>query len=88
MRNKLLILNFVSVNFLAILNKLAQGIKDSNVTIEQFRFQNKTLIITVVCADFATLEKLEDRLKQLQLNVAQTQAANRDQQVVATLELK
>lgn len=75
-------------SFWNLLDKLAQGIANSNVKIEQFRFQNKTLVATLVCPDFANLEKLEERLKQLQLKVTQTQAANRDQQVVATLELK
>lgn len=75
-------------NFWNLINKLADGIRTMNVTIEQFRFQNKTLVVSLICSDFASLEKLEDKLKQSGLNVSQTQAANKDQQVVATLELK
>lgn len=75
-------------SFWNLINKLSQAMADSKVTLEQFRFQNQILVATVLCPDFASLEQLEERLKKLQLNVKQSQAANRDQQVIATLELK
>lgn len=81
-------LNNAQSTFFSIIDKLSKGIKDSNVTLEQFRYLNKILLITISSPDFATLEKFENSLKQQQLTVNQTQAANRDQQVVATLELK
>lgn len=74
-------------NFWFLLNQFAKAMKGSDTKIEQLRFQNKTLSVTLVSADFATLEQIENKLKKLQLKVKQTQAATREQHVVATLEL-
>ncbi len=73
--------------FWFLLNQLSQGMNDSPQKIEDLRYQNKTLTVTLTSTDFASLEEIENKLKSLQLNVKQTQAATRDQQVVATLEL-
>lgn len=73
--------------FWFILNQLAKATKDNGMTIEQLRFQNKTMLITIVCNDFVTLEKIENNLRILQMKVKQTQASTREQQVIATLEL-
>lgn len=74
-------------HFWFLLNQFAKAVKDKTFTIEQLRFQNKALSVTLVSSDFANLEKLENELKNLQLKVKQTQASTRDEQVVATLEL-
>ncbi|MFM9229959.1 GspL family type II secretion system protein LspL [Legionella pneumophila] len=73
--------------FWFILNQLSKAIKDSGITVEQLRYQNKTISITLVSSDFESLQKIENKLKQSQLKVKQTQASTKDQQVVATLEL-
>lgn len=73
--------------FWFLLNEFAKTIKNSSITIEQMRYQNKILAVTVVSPDFAALQKLETNLKQAQLHVNQTQASTHDQQVIATLEL-
>ncbi|TAL65372.1 MAG: general secretion pathway protein GspL [Legionella sp.] len=74
-------------HFWYIMNQLAQAFSKNKVTIEQLRYQNKTVSVTLASADFASLETFENQLKQLKLNVKRTQASTRDQQVVATLEL-
>lgn len=74
--------------FWNLFKKLAQGLRNSPVKVEQLRFANKSLFATVAAPDFAALEKLEDTLKGLQLNVNQTQASTKQQQVLATLELQ
>ncbi|MBL7479123.1 type II secretion system protein GspL [Legionella bononiensis] len=73
--------------FWFLLNQFAKAMNENHNTIEDLRYQNKTLSVTLVSADFANLEQLENKLKTMQLKVKQTQASTRDQQVVATLEL-
>ncbi|KTD04258.1 type II secretion system protein GspL [Fluoribacter gormanii] len=73
--------------FWFLLNQLAKVMKNDRNTVEQLRYQNKTLSVTIISMDFASLEELENELKKLQLKVKQTQASTREQQVAATLEL-
>lgn len=73
--------------FWFLLNQFAKVMKNDRITLEQLRFQNKTLSVTIISTDFASLEELENELKKLQLKVKQTQASTHEQQVVATLEL-
>lgn len=73
--------------FWFILNQLSKAMKDSGITVEQLRYQNKIISVTLVSSDFESLQKIENKLKQSQLKVKQTQASTKDQQVVATLEL-
>lgn len=72
--------------FWFLINELAKTMKDSTITIEQMRYQGKSLLVTIVSPDFATLQKFETELKK-QLKVNQTQASTHEQQVMATLEL-
>jgi general secretion pathway protein L len=74
-------------HFWFLLNQLAKGMEEVEITMERLRYQGKVLSVTLVSSDFAKLEELENNLKKLQLNVKQTQASNREQKVVATLEL-
>lgn len=73
--------------FWFLINEFAKTMKGSSINLEQLRYQNKTLSVTVVSPDFAHLEKFENNLKIAQLKVNQTQASTQDQQVIATLEL-
>ncbi|EHL30368.1 type II secretion system protein GspL [Legionella drancourtii] len=75
------------VRFWFLLNQFSKVINSEQFTLEQLHYQNKTLSVTLISSDFASLEKLENQLKKSQLNVKQTQASTREQQVVATLEL-
>lgn len=74
-------------HFWFMLNQLATSAKDSNLTIEQLKYQNNKLLVTLITADFPSLESFQNKLRKLELKVKQTQASTRDQQVVATLEL-
>ena len=69
-------------------NKLAAAIAKDNVAIEQLRYQNQTLAVTLNATDFAALEGLQLRLQQAGAKVTQAQAASHEQQVTATLELR
>jgi general secretion pathway protein L len=71
-----------------LLNKLALSAKNTALTIQQIRFQNQSLSITVATQDFAALEALQQRLQQNNVQVHQTEAATHEQQVFATLELR
>ncbi len=73
--------------FWFLLNQFAKVMKNDHNALEQLRYQNKTLSVTIISTDFASLEELENELKKLQLKVKQTQASTREQHVVATLEL-
>ncbi|CEG57424.1 type II secretion system protein GspL [Legionella fallonii] len=75
-------------NFWHLLNQFAQGMDGSSqITVEELRYQSRTLSVTLTSSDFAHLEQIENKLKKLQLKVKQTQASTRDQHVFATLEL-
>ncbi len=73
--------------FWHLLNQFAKGVSGSTITVEELRYQNKTLLVTLISSDFPSLEQIENKLKKLQLKVKQTQASTRDQHVFATLEL-
>lgn len=79
--------NNADSNFWQLLAKLAKTLGKSSFTIEQFRFQNQTLIVTLATKDFAHLEEVQTTLQQDQVKVKQTQALMRNNQVVGTLEL-
>lgn len=72
----------------SLLVKLADASKGGSYTIEQFRFQNQVLSVTLVSKDFAALENLQSRLQQANVKVTQAQAASHEHKVVATLELE
>ena len=67
---------------------LAVAINHEAFTIEQFRYQNQTLSVTLLAKDFAALEGLEQRLQSAGVKVTQAQASSHEQQVIATLELQ
>lgn len=73
--------------FWSLLSQLSNALAKSDAQIEKLTYQNDRLNMTLACPDFASLERLENQLKQLQLKVKKTQAASRDKQVIATLEL-
>lgn len=79
--------NEEQAHFWFLLTQFSKVLDNKLFTLEQLRYQNKTLSVTLVCADFSALEQLENQLKKSQLHVKQTQASTQKQQVVATLEL-
>ncbi|MDX1837332.1 general secretion pathway protein GspL [Legionella taurinensis] len=73
--------------FFVLLNKLAAATKATTIEIEQVRFQNKTLQVSLSTNDFASLEALLNRLKSDKVAVKQNQASTVEDKVVSTLEL-
>ena len=69
-------------------NTLAKAITPGEFTIEQLRYQNQMLAVTLIAQDFAALDALQLRLQQAGVKVTQTQASSQDQHVTATLELR
>ncbi|WP_419418860.1 type II secretion system protein GspL [Legionella sp. D16C41] len=74
-------------NFWLLLNDLTQALTDNNSTIEQLRFQNQMMQITVISNDFDALERLQTNLQQKQITVRQTQASSKEGHVIGVLEL-
>lgn len=74
-------------HFWFLIDQLATAIKENPLLIEQLRYQNKTVLVTLESPDFAQLERLEKQLTALKLKVKQNQASTRGSKVVATLEL-
>lgn len=73
--------------FWYLLGQFSKVMDSEKFTLEQLRYQNKNLSVALLSPDFASLELLENQLKKSSLQVKQTQASSRDQQVAATLEL-
>ncbi|ETO93772.1 type II secretion system protein GspL [Legionella oakridgensis] len=71
-----------------LMDKLAHAFSSGQFVIEQLRFQNQVLSVTLLSKDFAALEHLQRRLQQTKVKVSQTQASSHEQQVLATLELR
>ncbi len=79
--------NAADSTFWSLLNKLGEILVGNEITVEQIRFQNQTLTITVATNNFGSLEDLQIKLQQNKVKVKQTQASTKDSQVVSTLEL-
>lgn len=73
--------------FWVLLDNLSQASKKNDAIIEQLRFQNKVLQVTLISKNFESLESLQNSLIQSKLKVRQTQASTQENQVVSTLEL-
>lgn len=73
--------------FWVLLNQLSKTLDSTDVAVEQLRYQNHILQVTVIGKDFASVEKVENQLQKLNVKVKQTQASTREQQVASTLEL-
>ncbi|KTD65697.1 type II secretion system protein GspL [Legionella spiritensis] len=73
--------------FWTLLNTLSEVTPGNESIIEQLRFQNKSIQVTLASKNFETLEALQNRLIQHKIKIKQTQASTRDDQVVSTLEL-
>lgn len=72
--------------FWVLLDKLAAA-ATSEVTIDQLRFQNNVVQVTLSTPDFASLETLQNRLQSNRVVVKQNQASTVEGRVVSTLEL-
>ncbi|MDP1602599.1 MAG: type II secretion system protein GspL [Legionella sp.] len=73
--------------FWSLLNQLTEAITKNNSKVEQLRFQNQLLQVTVVSKDFDTLEAVQTALQKASVKVKQSQAASTGDKVTATLEL-
>lgn len=73
--------------FWLLLNQFSLASKDIGTKLEQLRYQNQQLQVTVVSKDFNALEALQTYLQNTQINVKQTHASSKDNQVLGTLEL-
>jgi general secretion pathway protein L len=71
-----------------LLDEFATAFDDHQLMVEQFRFQNRVLLVTLFSKDFAALETLQQRLKQAHVKVTQSQASSHENKVMATLELR
>lgn len=77
----------IDLSFWLLLNKSAPLLQGSAVTLEQLRFQNQTLTLTLITKNFSALAELQNKLQQNKVKVKQAQASTRDEQVVGVLEL-
>ena len=75
-------------SFWMLFDALANVIASNPLEIEQIRFRDQTLWVSVAAQDFALLDAFEQQLKKEHVSVKQTQARTRDNQVAATLELR
>lgn len=73
--------------FWILLNELTQAAKNNGSVIEQLRFQNQIMQVTVISKDFDSLEALQTFLKQADIHVKQSQASTKEDKVVGALEL-
>lgn len=70
-----------------LLDALTLAVPDTSIRIQQFKFQNQSLQVTVLAKDFDVLESLQGKLQQAHISAKQLQASSQDKQVIATLEL-
>lgn len=80
--------NADSVALWSLLDKWAVASKGYVLTVDEWRFQNKILSITLIAKNFAELEQLQQRLHEASVNVTQSEASSEAHQVKATLELR
>lgn len=73
--------------FWVLMEKLTKNAANSQVKIDQLRFQNQTLMVTLTTKNFESLDNFQAQLQQDKVKVKQTQASTQEQQVVSTLEL-
>ena len=73
--------------FWILLEKFGGAFQSNQITLQQLRFQQSMLSVTVVSKNFAALEELQQRLQKAGVKVTQTQATSHDKDVAATLEL-
>jgi len=73
--------------FWMLLGKLVNTFNADTVTMDDLRFQNETLSMTLSAKDFSALEQLRERLQKEGVNVSQSQASSQDGAVIATMEM-
>ncbi|WED42092.1 type II secretion system protein GspL [Legionella cardiaca] len=79
--------NNSDMSFWTLLNILAKASKNSPMNVEQVRFQNQTLLVTLTTKNFEELESLQTHLQKMNIKVRQTQASTENKKVLGTLEL-
>lgn len=70
-----------------LLDKFAEAFNNDQFMVDQFRFQNRVLSVTLISNNFSALEALQQRLQQAKVKVTQSQASSHEKKVMATLEL-
>ncbi len=76
-----------SSSFWILLDKLAVANQGGLAHMQQFRFQNEVLAVSLRCNDFSVLERLSSRLQDAKVKVVQSQASTKKHKVWANLEL-
>lgn len=71
-----------------LLNLLGLALNNFTYTIEKIDFKDNTILVSLMFADFKTLEAVETELKYKNLKVNQRQALSQNEKVLATLEIK
>lgn len=71
-----------------LLEKFSEAMRTSNVKVQQYRFQNKVLTVTLRGGNFSVLEHLQSKLQQQQFKVTQLEASTQKKVIVATWELR
>jgi len=74
-------------SFWTLFDAFATVLTSCPLEIEQIRFRDQILWVNVVARDFALLEEFQQKIKKEHINVKQTQASTRNNQVISTLEL-
>lgn len=75
-------------SFWVLLDKFADAFPGSQITVQQIRFQNRALSVTLTSKTFTALEQLQQQLQKTGVHVTQAQASKQEQQVLATWELR
>lgn len=70
-----------------LLEKFGDAFQANQVSLQQLRFQEPVLSVTLLGKNFAALEDLQQRLQQMGVKVSQTQATSHEKDIMATLEL-
>ena len=71
----------------SLLVALAGSFDPREDRIEQWRYQDQRMILSLSCSDYLSLERFESRLQHSPLRVKQTEASKQGDRVLATLEL-
>ncbi len=75
-------------SFWMLLDKLSIVFSKHPLKVQEIRFREQMISVSLIAESFAALESFEAALKEKVVNVRQVEASTRDNQVVATLELQ
>ncbi|MDF1677623.1 MAG: type II secretion system protein GspL [Legionellaceae bacterium] len=75
-------------SFWMLLDKLSIVFSKHPLEVQEIRFRDQMISVSLIAESFAALESFEAALKEKAVNVKQVEASTRDNQVVSTLELQ